>query len=93
MVIACHAFHIQILHADGTHLAVVRERMGDFVKVVLTAVGDVFLQPGNTEASLVTVGGTLLLAAQPLLQQFQAIQAMLQILRVLKRASVRTDCE
>lgn len=89
MMVALHPLHVQILHADGAHLAVVRERMGDFVKVVLTAVGDVFLQPGNTEASLVAVGRTFLFAAQPLLQQFQTVKASLQILRVLKRASVR----
>ena len=89
MVVAYHSLHVQILHADGAHLAVVRERMGDFVKAVLAAVGYVFLQPGNTDAGLVAVGRTILFAAQPLLQQFQAVKASLQILRVLKRASVR----
>ena len=32
IMIACHAFHIQVLHTDGVHLTVVRECMGDFVK-------------------------------------------------------------
>lgn len=54
-MVTLHSFHIQILHADGTHLAVVRKRMGNFVKVILTAVGYVFLQSGHSNASLVAV--------------------------------------
>ena len=46
MMVALHPFHVQILHAECTHLALVRECIGDFVKVILTAVSDVFLQPG-----------------------------------------------
>ena len=67
--------------------------MGDFVKVVLAAVSDVFLQPGYTDASLVAIGRTFLFAAQPLLQQSQAVKVTLQVLRVVKRASVRTYCK
>ena len=55
MVVALHTLYVQIFHADGTHLAVMRECMGDFVKVIFPAVGDVFLQPGYTDASLVAV--------------------------------------
>ena len=90
MVVAQHPLHVQILHEDGTHLAVVRESMGDFVKVIFPAVGDVFLQPGYTAACLVAVGRTFLFAAQPLLQQLQAVKAFLKVLGVVKRASVRT---
>ena len=43
MMVALHPLHVQILHADGTHLAVVRECMSDFVKVVLAAIYNVFL--------------------------------------------------
>ena len=43
MVVALHTLHVQILHADGMHLAVVRECMGNLVKAVLTAVGNAFL--------------------------------------------------
>lgn len=69
-MVTLHSFHIQILHADGTHLAVVRKRMGNFVKVVLTAVGNVLLQPVYTDECLVAVGRTFLFIAQPLLKQF-----------------------
>ena len=90
MMVALHPFHVQILHAECTHLALVRECIGDFVKVILAAVGDVFLQPGYKDASLVAVGRTFLFATQPLLLQFQAVKATLQVLRVIKRAPVRT---
>lgn len=55
MMVALHTFDIQILHTDGTHLVVVRECMGYLVKVILSAVGNVFLKTGNTDSSLVTV--------------------------------------
>lgn len=70
MAVTLHPFHVQIFQADGAHLAVVRESMGDFVKVVLTAVGNVLLQPGYTDECLVAVGRTFLFIAQPLLKQF-----------------------
>ena len=89
-MVALHPLHVQILHAECTHLAVVREYMGDLVKVVLAAVRDMFLQPRHADACLVAVGRTFLFATQPLLQQFQAVKATLQVLRVVKRASVRT---
>ena len=59
------------------------------MKVILAAVGDMFLKPRHADACLVAVGRTFFLAAQPLLQQSQAVQAVLQVLRVVKRASVR----
>ena len=90
MVVTLHPFHVQILHAYSAHLAVVRECMGDFVKVILAAVGNVFLQPGYTDACLVAVGRTFLFATQPLLQQLQAVKATSQVLRVVKCAPVRT---
>ena len=40
MVVMLHTLHVQILHAGGTHLAVVRECVGDFMKVILTAVSN-----------------------------------------------------
>ena len=55
MVVTLHPPYIQVLHADGTHLAVVRERMGNFVKVVLTAVGYMLLQPGYFNTGLAAV--------------------------------------
>ena len=67
MVVMLHTLHVQILHAEGTHLAVVRECVGDFMKVILTAVSNTLLQPSYTDASLVAVGRTFLFAAQPLL--------------------------
>ena len=90
MMVTLHSLHVQMLHANSAHLALVRECIGDFVKVILTAVSDVFLQPGYKDASLVAVGRTFLFATQPLLQQFQAVKATLQVLRVVKRAPVRT---
>ena len=68
VMVALHPLHVQVLHTDGTHLAVVRECMGDLVKVVSAAVGDVLLQPGHADASLVAVGGTFPFPAHPLLQ-------------------------
>ena len=68
-----------MLHANSAHLALVRECIGDFVKVILAAVSDVFLQPGYKDASLVAVGRSFLFATQPLLQQFQAVKATLQV--------------
>ena len=55
VMVALHPLHVQVLHTDGTHLAVVRECMGDLVEVVSAAVGNVFLKTGNTDSSLVTV--------------------------------------
>ncbi len=89
VMVSLHTLYVQVLHAEGTHLAIVRECMGDFVEVILAAVSDVFLQPGYADACLVAVGRTFLFTAQPLLQQSQAVQAVLQVLRVVKRASVR----
>ena len=43
MMVTLHSLHVQVLHADGTHLVVVRERMGDFVEVISTAVGNALL--------------------------------------------------
>lgn len=60
------------------------------MKVVLTAVGYVFLQPGYLDAGLVTVCRTFLFAAQTLLKQLQTVKASLQVLRIAKCASVRT---
>ena len=93
MVVTLHSLHVQMLHADGAHLALVRECMGDFVKVILTGVSNTLLQPGYKDASLVAIGRTFLFAAQPLLQQSQAVKVTLQVLRVVKRASVRTYCK
>ena len=67
VVVTLHPLHVQILHAEGTHLAVVRECMGDLVEVVLAAVGDMFLQTSHTDASLVTVGRSFLFSTQPFL--------------------------
>ena len=79
MMVTLHSLHVQMLHANSAHLALVRECIGDFVKVILAAVSDVFLQPGYKDASLVAVGRTFLFATQPLLQQFQAVKATLQV--------------
>lgn len=70
VVVLHHSFHVQILHAYGTHLAVVRQCIGDFVNVIFTAIGNMFMQPSYADACLVTVGRTFLFAAQPLLKQF-----------------------
>ena len=90
MMVTLHSLHVQMLHANSAHLALVRECIGDFVKVILTGVSNTLLQPGYKDASLVAVGRTFLFATQPLLQQFQAVKATLQVLRVVKRAPVRT---
>ena len=90
MVGTLHSLHVQILHANSAHLALVRECLGDFVKVILTGVSNTLLQPGYKDASLVAVGRAFLFATQPLLQQFQSVKATWQVLRVVKRAPVRT---
>ena len=38
MVVTLHSLHVQILHANSAHLALVRECIGDFVKVILTGI-------------------------------------------------------
>ena len=38
MVVSLHPLHVQILHANSAHLALVREYIGDFVKVILTGI-------------------------------------------------------
>ena len=53
MMVTLHSLHVQILHANNAHLALVRECIGDFVKVLLTGVSNTLLQPGYKDASLV----------------------------------------
>ncbi len=67
MVVTLHPFHVQILHADSAHLAVVRECMVNLVKAVLSTVGNAFLLPGFKDEGLVAIGRAFLFAAQPLL--------------------------
>ena len=93
MVVAYNAFHMQILHTDGAHLAVVRKCIGDFVEGVLTLVGYAFLQTGNLYASLVSIGRTFLSTAQTLLQQSKTIQTFAQVLGIVKCPSVRAYCQ
>ena len=88
MVGTGHTLHIQILHTDGAHLAVVRQCIGDFVKAVLALVGDMFLEAGNLDTCLIAVGRAFLFPAQVFLQHSKAVQAFLQVLRILKYASV-----
>ena len=38
MMVTLHSLHVQILHANSAHLALVREYIGDFVKVILTGI-------------------------------------------------------
>lgn len=90
-MVALHPFHIQILHADGAHLAVMRERIGDFVKIIFPLVGDMFLQTGYTNTSFIPVGRTFLFAAQPLLQYGKAVKAVLQVLGIVEGTPVRTN--
>ena len=45
VVLALHPLHVQILPADGAHLAFVRQLVGNLVEVVGTAVGDALMQP------------------------------------------------
>ena len=62
MMVTLHSLHVQILHANSAHLALVREYIGDFVKVLLTGVSNTLLQPGYKDASLVAVSRTFLFA-------------------------------
>ena len=64
--------------------------MGDLVKIVPAAVGDVFLQAGDSDTCLVSVGRTLPFPVQPPLQQDQTAQASLQVLGVFKYTSEQT---
>ena len=81
-VVALHPFHIQILHTDGAHLAVVRERMGYLVKAVFPLVGDMFLQTGYPDACLIAVCRAFLLPALTLLQHGKTVKAAFQVLRL-----------
>lgn len=90
-VVTLHPFHIQILHADSTHLAVVRERIGNFVKIIFPFVGDIFLQPSYTNTSSIPVVRTFLLAAQSFLQHDKAVKAVLQVLWIVEGTSVRAN--
>ena len=90
MMVALHTLHVQILHADCTHLAVVRKCMGYLVKVILAAVGYMLLQACNLYTCLVTVCRAFLFAAQALLKHGKPMKASLQVLRVLESSSVRT---
>ena len=38
MMVTLHSLHVQMLHANSAHLALVRECIGDFVKVILVGV-------------------------------------------------------
>ena len=91
MVVPEHALHIQVLDADGTHLAVVRQLMSDLVNVVQPLVGYLGVNACYMMLNLLPVGRTLRLMSQFPLIVLQTLLCSFGKMRRGKLASVGTD--
>ena len=77
MTIPEHALHIQVLDADGTHLAVVRQLMSDLVDIVKSLVGNLGMNSSYVVLYLLPVGRPLRLMPQLPLVMLQTLLSSL----------------
>ena len=64
VVISEHTLNIQVLDADRTHLAVVRQLMSDLVNVIKSLIGDLDMYACDMMLNLLPAGRTLRLVTQ-----------------------------
>lgn len=93
MMIPEHALHIQVLDADGTHLAVVRQLMSDLVNVVQPLVSYLGVNAGDVMLDLLPVGRTLRLMSQFPLVVLQTLICCLSKVRRDELSAIRTHCK
>ena len=93
MTIPEHALHIQVLDADGTHLAVVRQLMSDLVDIVKSLVGNLGMNSSYVVLYLLPVGRPLRLMPQLPLIMLQTFLSGFR--KVLSRefTAIRADCK
>ena len=89
LVIFEHAAHIEALHADD--IVVPDQLCGELMQVVLPAVGDVLMLPGQTEAGLLPVAAALWFSGQPPLEGGELLLCLLQVLGVIVLLTIRGD--
>jgi len=88
VAVALHTIHVQVLHTDGAHLAFVRQLVGNLVKVVSTAVGDVLMQPCYALLRAAVGTASLGLLRQAALQQLQLTSLLAGIVRAVELPAI-----
>lgn len=88
VTVALHTLHVQVLHADGSHLAFVRQLVGNLVKVVSTAVGDMLVQTGYALLRAAVGTASFALLRQAALQQLQFALLLAGIVRAVELPAV-----
>ena len=88
-----HTLHIQILDTDGTHLAVVRQLMSDFVDIVEPLVGNLVMYACDMMLNLLPSGRSLRLVTQFPLVMFQTLLSCLGKMRSSELTAIRADCK
>ena len=88
-----YSLHVQVLDADSTHLAVVRQLMSDLVNIVEPLVGYFFVNACYMMLDPLPAGRPLRLVSQFPLVVLQAPLSRLGKMRRSKLASVGTDCK
>ena len=91
MVVPEHALHVQVLDANGAHLAVVRQLMSDLVNIVEPLVGYFRVNAGYMMLNLFPVGRTLRLMSQFPLIVLQTLLCCLCKVRSSELSTIRTD--
>ena len=91
MVVPEHALHVQVLDADGAHLAVVRQLISDLMDIVEPLVGYFRVNAGDVMLNLLPVGRSLRLMSQFPLIVLQTLLCSFGKMRGGKLASVGTD--
>lgn len=88
-----HALHVQVLDADGAHLAVVRQLMSDLVNIVEPLIGYFRVNAGYMMLNLLPVGRTLRLKSQFPLIVLQTLLCCLSKVRRDELSAIRTHCK
>lgn len=93
MMVLEHTLHIQILDADGTHLAVVRQLMSNLMNEVEPLVGNLGINTSNMMLNFLPTGRPLRFVTQFSLVMLQAFLCRLGKMRCSELTAVRADCK
>ena len=88
VVVALHTLHVQVLNTDGTHLAFVRQLVGNLVKIVSTAACDALVQSCYPLLHAAVGTAAFRLLRQPALQQLQLAGLLSGKMRTLELPAV-----
>lgn len=88
VVVALHTLHVQVLNTDGTHLAFVRQLVGNLVKIVSTAACNALVQSCYPLLHAAVGTAALCLLRQPALQQLQLAGLLLSKMRTFELPAV-----